>query len=427
VSTGVRTGRRLALQGVVVASVVLGSWFLVFHVSPRPVWHHTFDLRVYRGAVRWWLDGHPVYDFVRPHTEKGFTYPPFAVLVLLPLALGTETTATVLLTTVSCGLVALTTWWLVAPVADRHGWPRWVALGVAAPVAVAMEPVRETLGWGQIDLVVAALVLADVGALRRGRPWAGVGIGLATAIKVTPGLFLVYLAVTRRWRAAVVAVITVGVTVLAGFGVDPSVRYWTRTLWQTGRVGPPTDPNDQSLLGLLARLAAPGPPSSTLWLALAGLTLVIGISRAALLQRRGDDLAGVTVTGLTACLVSPISWVHHLYWVVPAVVVLVDVAAGTPVAAGWAERRPGAARAAAAAVALVVAAAFAGSLIWFFAGAPVGPGTITGENAYVFLMLALVLVLPARSDLRPIPGRTPRLVGSSPRRNPPVSRPLTSG
>ena len=64
------------------------------HQPPRrcaPVWHHTFDLRVYRGAVRWWLDGRPLYDFVRPHTEKGFTYPPFAVLVLLPLALGTET------------------------------------------------------------------------------------------------------------------------------------------------------------------------------------------------------------------------------------------------------------------------------------------------------------------------------------------------
>ena len=224
---------------------------------PRPVWHHTFDLRVYRGAVRRWLDGHPVYDFVRPQTQKGFTYPPFAVLVLLPLAWGTETTATVLLTTVTAVLVVGTTVWIVAPVADRHGWPRWVAFGVAVPLAFATEPVRETLGWGQVDLVVAALVLADVGALRRSRPWAGVGIGLATAIKVTPALFVVYLAGTRRWRAAGIACGTFGVTVLAGFMVDPSTRYWTRLLWQTDRVGHPTNPNDQSLLGLLAHGRAP--------------------------------------------------------------------------------------------------------------------------------------------------------------------------
>jgi alpha-1,2-mannosyltransferase len=416
VSHGTRTGSRCVVHGVVVASVVVGMWLLVFHVSPRPVWHHTFDLRVYRGAVRWWLDGRPVYDFVRRHTGKGFTYPPFAVLVLLPLALGTGTTAIVVLTTLSGGLVVLTTWWLVSPVAVRHGWPRCVALGVALPMAVATEPVRETLGWGQIDLVIAALVLADVVALRRGRPWGGVGIGMATAIKVTPGLFLVYLAVTRRWRAAAVAAGTFGVTVLVGFSVDPSVRYWTRLLWQTDRVGPPTDPNNQSLLGLLGRLAAPRAPSYALWLALAGLVLIVGITRAAILHRHGDDLAGVTVTALTAYLISPISWVHHLYWVVPSVVVLVDVAAGTPVAAGWGRRRPRAARAAAAVAALVVAGVFAGSLVWFFVGAPASPRTIVGENAYVLLVLALVFVLPARDTVGRAAARTtapPRPAGSS--------------
>jgi alpha-1,2-mannosyltransferase len=277
---------RPVLLGVAVA-VLAGAWLLVFHVSPRPVWHHTFDLRVYRGAVRWWLDGHPLYDFVRPHTERGFTYPPFAVLVLLPLALGTETTATVLLTAVTASLVLLTTAVLVAPIAARHGWPRWYVLGMAVPLVVACEPVRETLGWGQIDLVIAALVLADVVGLRHGRRWAGVGIGLAAGIKVTPALFVVYLMVTRRWRAAAVSVATLGVTAVIGSAVDPSVRYWTSVLWHTGRVGPATDPNNQSLLGLLARLSAPSALGYPVWLAAASVALVLGISRAALLYRGG--------------------------------------------------------------------------------------------------------------------------------------------
>jgi alpha-1,2-mannosyltransferase len=373
--------------------------------------------------VRWWLDGRPLYDFLRPHTEKGFTYPPFAVLVLLPLALGTETTATVLMTAVSGVLVVLTTWWLIRPVAERHGWLRWVAVGAAVPVVLALEPVRETLGWGQIDLVIAALVLADVVALGRGSRWAGIGIGLATAIKVTPGLFVVYLAATRRWRAAAVAGGTFAAATMLAVAVDPSasVRYWTHTLWRTDRVGDPVGTNDQSLLGLLARLASPRPPDRAFWAVLAGAVLVVGLVRAVRLYRWADDLAGFTVVGLTGCLISPISWVHHLYWVVPAVLVLVDVAAGAPLAPPWARRRPGAVRACAAAAAVLVGGCFLISLIWFFAGRPPstdGVGDVLGRNAYVFLMLALVLALPARLTASRSAVRTtapPRPAGSSPR------------
>jgi alpha-1,2-mannosyltransferase len=114
------------------------------------------------------------------------------------------------------------------------------------------------------------------------------------------------------------------------------------------------------------------------------------------LYGRGDELAGVTVTGLTACLISPISWVHHLYWVVPAAVVLVDVAAGTPVAGSWARARPEAVRAAAAVAACVVVGAFGSSLVWFFPGGPADLWSILGDNAYVLLVLATVVVLPAR-------------------------------
>jgi alpha-1,2-mannosyltransferase len=102
--------------------------------------------------------------------------------------------------------------------------------------------------------------------------------------------------------------------------------------------------------------------------------------------------------GLTACLISPISWVHHLYWIVPAVAVLLDVAAGTPVETRLARRRPRAVRATAAAAALAVTGTFAVSLIWFFVDAPADPWTTIGENAYVLVMLVLVTALPARNS-----------------------------
>jgi alpha-1,2-mannosyltransferase len=188
---------------------------------------------------------------------------------------------------------------------------------------------------------------------------------------------------------------------------DPrsSVQFWTDTLWQTGRVGRVDRTSNQSLLGLLARLADPQSPDRRLWLVLAGAVLVLALWRAVQAFRRGDELVGVTITGLATCLISPISWTHHLYWVVPAAVVLVDVAAGTPVHASglpWLRTHPRAVARGAGLAALAVVAAFLLSVIWFFEHVPGAHGSggvlgILGENAYVVILVALMALVPARS------------------------------
>src|SRR4029453_7110495 len=93
-------------------------------------------------------------------------------------------------------------WCLAARVARRHGASPWFAVALVVPAVLAMEPIRETLAEGQLNVFIFALVLADVVALRRGRAWCGVGIGLATALKLTPGLFLVFLVLIGRRRGA---------------------------------------------------------------------------------------------------------------------------------------------------------------------------------------------------------------------------------
>ena len=46
-----------------------------------------FDSKVYYGAVQYWFrDGGMVYDWLRPGTPYGFTYPPFAGLLMAPMA-----------------------------------------------------------------------------------------------------------------------------------------------------------------------------------------------------------------------------------------------------------------------------------------------------------------------------------------------------
>jgi alpha-1,2-mannosyltransferase len=309
------------------------------------------------------------------------------------------------------------------------------------PLVYAMEPVRETIGYGQVNLYLVALVVIDLIALRRGWWWAGVGIGLATAIKLTPGLFVVYLLLTGRRRPTAVALGTFVAGTLVAVAVSPatSQQFWTATLFQTSRVGRLESAANQSLLGLLARLAAPGQPSMPVWLLCAVTVLVAGMWRAVQAFRRGDELTGVTLTGLTTCLVSPISWNHHLYWVVPAVVVLLDVAAGTPLGAhSWRglRGRPRGAVLVAGVAATAVFAVFFLSVVSFVSDpaghlTTDGAAAVLGANAYVYVMLALLFLLPARalaaaqaappaplSPAEPAAARTPvppPPAGSSPR------------
>ncbi|MGR7025046.1 glycosyltransferase 87 family protein [Geodermatophilus sp. URMC 62] len=395
-----RTGRARTARraGVVLLLAVLAA--AVCLVVPNDPWHDFFDLRVYRGAVAWWLDGRPLYDFTYGRSPYGFTYPPFAALLVAPMAAlpvwAVATAHTLLNVVVLAGL----TRWLVVPVARRHGWPlpsTWVA---AVPVLFVLEPVRETMGFGQVNLFLAALVLADVTALRRGSRWAGVGTGLAAAVKLTPALFVVYLLLTGRRRAAGVATATAAGATLLAAAVAPgtSWRFWTETLWHTERVGRLDKTSNQSLLGALARLADPGDPPRAVWALLAAVVLVAVVARAVRVARAGDDLAGVTLTGLAACLVSPISWSHHFVWLVPALVVLVDVAAGAPVAPG---RWPGRSRVVAGTLAAVLALVLASSAIWFAEAHPghhhdAGVWGLLVEDLWLLVTLVVVAVLPAR-------------------------------
>ncbi|MFI7220995.1 glycosyltransferase 87 family protein [Micromonospora maritima] len=337
--------RRIVVRIGVVAAVSYAAWLAVGAFG-RP--YNFFDMKIYHGAVLWWAGGNELYDFVAPSTTLGFTYPPFAALVMLPMSWLPVDGAGFVNALASIGALAVVLAALLRPIVDRLGWPLWFTVAVATPVALAIEPSRETLGYGQVNLLLFALIMADLVGLRwrarRGThhetadsplarfvysgAWAGVGIGLATAVKLTPALFVLYLMLTRQWRAALIATGTaVGVT-LGTFGVlgAESRAYFTSVLWQTERVGAADMTANQSLAGLLARLYDSIETPGLLWLAFSVLVLALGLSRALSARADGDELTAFTLVGLTANVISPISWSHHLVWVIPAIIVLADAA-----------------------------------------------------------------------------------------------------
>jgi alpha-1,2-mannosyltransferase len=357
-------------------------------LSVEAIRHGYFDLSVYRGAIRYWAAGHDIYGYLRPGASYGYTYPPFAALAMLPLAVIGWQPAILLSLVLNLTATGVVLYWLVDPIARRHGWARWFTLAIAGGFAAAYEPMHETISFGQINMVLVLLVLGDLLLLvAPGRRLAGVGIGLATAVKLTPAVFVVYLLVTRRFRAAAVAVCTAtAATVLAAAVVpDASRVFWTDAVWNTDRIGSTAYVSNQALQGVVARLHLGTPWSSLLWGVLTVSVIVVWVVR--IRRTGGDELTGFTLTAIAGCLVSPFTWVHHLVWIMPAFPLLV---AGGLGAAG---RR----RIALLAGAAVGYAVLCSGLVWHLDR----QDTVWqqfGADSYALVCLALLVGLPNRAQ-----------------------------
>jgi alpha-1,2-mannosyltransferase len=310
----------------VAAALVVG---LHLFVVPRPGWHldtYRIDLDVYRLGGQVWLRGGPLYDAF-PATLSGrplpFTYPPVAAVLFSPLGAAPLAVDSVLVTLVSIALVGA----VVAMVLRAQGHapsPWWVA--AAATVALLLEPVRETLSFGQVNLLLLAAVLAD-GLLERA-PWPrGLLVGLVAAVKLTPLVVLLQFLLRGDRRAVVTGLLGfVGGTVVGALlAPRDSLQYWTATVFAAGRIGDPVAAVDQNLRAVVARLGLAGPVATGVWAL--GAALVIGLAAVAArraLQADRPALALVLV-GIAGLLASPVSWSHHWVWCLPALLVLSDL------------------------------------------------------------------------------------------------------
>jgi alpha-1,2-mannosyltransferase len=182
---------------------------------------------------------------------------------------------------------------------------------------VWLEPMRLTAELGQINLVLLVLVVSDLLAGGRSR-WSGMGIGLAAGLKLTPALFIVYLLVTRRFRAALVATATFAATVGLGFAVAPtdSAAYWLHGRFDdVNRIS--HDPlANTSVSGLLLRLHSSPTMATLVSVGVAAVAVLI----AAMAYRRGQAVLALAIVGLACAAASPFSWSHHWVWFAPLVV-----------------------------------------------------------------------------------------------------------
>ena len=337
-----RPGSRLALVALLTVNLAAVTACLLSY-SRHGVGFglYRIDLAAYRMGGQSWLHGDDLYG--QAPVSRGlplpFTYPPVAAILLAPLALMGMSAAGTVLTLGSIALAAVVLRLFLRRLdgpADGlsggqsdglAGGSVW-AVGWLLPPALLLEPVRSTLAYGQVNLVLMALVALDclVTAPRWPR---GALTGLAAAVKLTPAAFLLFFLLRRDYRAAATAGVSFAAATAAGFALAgrDSVRYWSVTVFQTGRVGDPAHAANQCLQAVLARagLAPHTAGGTAAWLALSALVAVLtcrGMRRAV---AASQDCLALSLNAFAALLISPMSWSHHWVWCAPALLAVADL------------------------------------------------------------------------------------------------------
>lgn len=291
-----------------------------------------FDLRIYRDATHLVLHGGA--DQLYTAVFNGgwvYTYPPFSIAMFAPvdpmpeaLATGITTLGSVLALARICWLAgrAMVSGWLgdhdVTVGIRLRGVASYLLASALLLLLIQTDPVKGTFGFGQVNLVLAWLVMEDY--LGLGTSPAGVGgirgalTGIAGGIKLTPALSWVPRALAGDRRPAVIGAVAGAATIALSALVLPRQTwdFFTRIMLDTSRPGDVWTEWNQSLSGMTHRLLGPNGPTTVPTIVLVAIALICGMYAATVLLRRGDRLGCVLVSALTTALVSPISWYHHL-------------------------------------------------------------------------------------------------------------------
>lgn len=311
-----------------IAAVGYAGWQLLGTTPYR------IDIDVYRLGGRAWLDGNSLYDDLFATVaglDLPFTYPPLAAVVFSPFAWLSLDAASATITAITFVLLIVTTLIVLTrlrvweqSVLPGAAWARraWLAAAIVAPAVLYLEPIRSNFDFGQINVVLMTLVIAD--CVPRKTPWPrGLLLGVAIAFKLTPAVFLLYLLLRRDFRALMVSIASAMLATALGFAfaASDSWQYWTETVRDTDRIGTATYLTNQNIAGTLARLGIGETPRFFIWVVACFAVLAVTVWAVRRVLRNHQPVLALICVAMFGLVVSPVSWSHHWVWALPAVLV----------------------------------------------------------------------------------------------------------
>ena len=317
---GVLTWRRLRPFAVV--ALVL----LAIAVYDARIRREMIDFTIWQRAVERGLHGEALYRLEDGHYQ--FKYFPGFVLMMAPFGLVDQDTGKWLWFATSVGLLVVLLRWSITALPGRR-LPRWV-LATCTVILMAKFYAHELL-LGQTNLLLGALLLAALLAVRRDQPVVAGGlVGLAVFVKPYALILVPWLFVARGWRAAAMAaaVVATGLllpaTIYGWNGNLDLLRGWFHTV--TDSTTPNLVGNDNvSIAAMWTKWLGPGSLASSL----AVLTVVATVVLVILAWRRrravvAPDYLEWALLMLLVPLISPQGWDYVLLLATPAVVLIVD-------------------------------------------------------------------------------------------------------
>jgi alpha-1,2-mannosyltransferase len=183
-----------------------------------------------------------------------------------------------------------------------------------------LGPWRETLVFGQINILLLGLMTADL--LSRSRRWrngfpgSGFLVGVAAGIKLTPLVFGLYFLVRKDWRGLLNMAAGFAFTVLLGWVLRPaeSLSFWFAILPDTSRIGGAGYVDNLSIKGALLHFGVPSDAVNAPWMLLSLLAVGLGAAVIRTASSQGARVVAISATALTMLLISPVSWSHHWVW-----------------------------------------------------------------------------------------------------------------
>jgi hypothetical protein len=311
---------RLAWIGVVCLFLTAA---VLFEVRLK---HQMYDFEVYRVAGVRAAAGEPLYRVEDGHWQ--FKYFPAFALIIAPIAQLPPVAARAVWLGLSLLLVILLVNRSLALLPGR----RHTAFFLAGFTTLAMGKfyIRE-IGLGQSNILLAVVVLLAVAQWWKGRDGAaGALLAAATIVKPYAVLFLPYLLLRRRFRAAAAYVGVIALALLLPalrYGLAGNVallRGWFDTVTRS------TAPNlagqdNTSIAGMFAAWLGVGPVAS--WLTLAATLILLAACTRAFIRNAGVSRPEYLDAGLLLFLiplVSPQGWDYVLLVSTPVVMILID-------------------------------------------------------------------------------------------------------
>ena len=260
-----------------------------------------------------------------------YNYPPFTTLLFLPLSFLPYPAAVLVWRILNLALVILVVWLICKMLGLRLGAVSALVIGL---LVFNYDPLLYNLGIGQINLVILLLITGAAYAwVRQRQVLAGVLLALAASIKIAPAILFIYF----LWKGGLKAV-AAGVAAMAACAAIAFVALGEQTTRRAVAIiaGVAQADNawiaNQSGRGFLARLFVGDEYVHALYPAAAlervlyfGGALIIAALTAFVLyrsRRTGLFHYEFALVLITFHLISPVTWVHHLVWMIYPLIVL---------------------------------------------------------------------------------------------------------